>query len=89
MDSGMSLAQALRICSRQSSWRLGGSSEPSAWQKLEAPPNGLGLSGGAPIDWESVRANLGSQNRHDLVGAECRPLQPPMRHAVCQYGRNA
>jgi len=40
-----------------------------------APSNGLGLSGGAPLDREGCRADSWFQNRRDLVGAMRRPLQ--------------
>jgi len=36
--------------------------------------NGLGISGGAPIDREDGRANSIFQNSDDLAGAERRPL---------------
>jgi hypothetical protein len=37
-------------------------------------PNGLGISGGAPIDRYGCRADSNLQNSPDLAGAERRPL---------------
>ncbi len=37
-------------------------------------PNGLGISGGAPLDRYGLRAASDVQKSHDLVGAERRPL---------------
>ncbi len=53
------------------------------------PPNGLGFSGGAHVDREGFRADSGFQNGRDLVGAERRPLQPPMHHTARRYSRNS
>ncbi len=39
------------------------------------PSNGLGFSGGAPIDREDSRADSTLQNSNDLAGAKRRPLQ--------------
>lgn len=49
--------------------------------------NGLGFSGGAPIDREGSRAEARFQNCPDLGGAERRPLQAlvgpqPQLHAL-------
>jgi len=41
---------------------------------VEAPPNGLGISGGALIDRYRCRADADFQKSDDLVGAERRPL---------------
>jgi hypothetical protein len=38
-------------------------------------PNGLGFSGGAPLDREGGRAESSCQNGSDLAGAKRRPLQ--------------
>jgi len=40
--------------------------------------NGLGFSGGAPLDREGSRAESRFQTRSDLVGTERRPLQAPV-----------
>jgi len=51
------------------------------------PPNGLGLSGGAPLDQESCQTDSWSQNGRDLVGAERRPLQARVgRRGILQTG---
>jgi hypothetical protein len=39
------------------------------------PPNAPGFSGGALIERYSYQADSNLQNRHDLAGAERRPLQ--------------
>ena len=39
------------------------------------PSNGLGFSGGAPLDRQGTRAGSEFQNGRDLVGAQRRPLQ--------------
>src|SRR6266511_3049564 len=42
-------------------------------------PNGLGISGGAPIDREGGRADSSFQKSSDLVGAKRRPLHALVR----------
>jgi hypothetical protein len=41
---------------------------------FDGQANGLGFSGGAPRDQESIRADPSLQNGSDLVGAKRRPL---------------
>src|SRR6266498_1487304 len=43
------------------------------------PPNGLGISGGAPIDQEGALADTRFQKTNDLAGAKRRPLHARVR----------
>ena len=43
------------------------------------PSNGLGFSGGVPIDREGSRADSNFQKSYDLAGAERRPLHALVR----------
>jgi len=58
---------------------------------VDAPPNALAFSGGAPIDRQCYRADSKFQNRTDLAGAQRRPLQrlvgPPGRELYREYQR--
>ena len=50
------------------------------------PSNGLGFSGGAPIEREGCRVDSSFQKSGDLAGAKRRPLQARVRrHAVSLY----
>jgi len=48
--------------------------------------NGLGFSGGAPIDWKDIRADCRFQKSPDLAGAERRPLQALFRRSFIRSG---
>jgi hypothetical protein len=54
---------------------VGQTSQKRPADHIPQQPNGLGFSGGAPIDWEGNRADSWFQNRADLAGAKRRPLQ--------------
>jgi len=62
-------------CNGTSAW----SQSALSIERLSLRPNVLGISGGAPVDWDGCWTDSIFQQSDDLVGAERRPLHALVR----------